>query len=377
MTASGLYSSLERIKALVVKELLAILKDKRSRLVLIIPPMLQVMVFSYAATFDLNDISVAIYNQDRGIESRELLSHVTGSPHFHLSGYIEHDSQVAPLIDNEDVMVVLQIGPQFSANLHRGLGSKIQVIIDGRNSNTALLVQGYLGIIVSDFNNDWSKRNGLPLPPATLKVRAWFNSNMVSRWFVVPGIVGMITFLITMLVTALSVAREREAGTFDQLLVTPMRPLEILIGKSLPGMLIGSLEGTFILLIAIFWFEIPFRGNVGALYLGLFLFIFSAVGIGIMISSLAVTQQQGMLGAFLFLVPAVLLSGFATPIANMPEVVQWLTVIDPLRYFLIILRGVFLEGDSYLLLFPYYWPMAIIALVALTFAGWLFRHRMY
>lgn len=370
-------ASLQRIRALVIKELLAILKDKRSRLVLIIPPMLQVMVFSYAATFDLNDISVAIYNQDRGVESRELLSHITGSPHFHLSGYIENDSQVAPLIDNKDVMLVLQIGPEFSANLRRGLGSKMQVIIDGRNSNTALLVQGYLGNIVSDFNNDWSKRNGLPLPPATLSVRAWYNSNMVSRWFVVPGIVGMITFLITMLVTALSVAREREAGTFDQLLVTPMRPLEILVGKSIPGILIGSLEGSLILVIAIYWFEIPFRGNVGALYLGLFLFIFSAVGIGIMISSLAVTQQQGMLGAFLFLVPAVLLSGFATPIANMPQLVQWLTVIDPLRYFLIILRGVFLEGDSYLLLFPYYWPMALIALVALSFAGWLFRHRMY
>ncbi|MEJ2362924.1 MAG: ABC transporter permease, partial [Gammaproteobacteria bacterium] len=171
-------------------------------------------------------------------------------------------------------------------------------------------------------------------------------------------------------------AREREAGTFDQLLVTPLRPFEILIGKSLPGMLIGTVEGSFILFMAIYWFEVPFRGSYGALYVGLFLFILSAVGIGLMISSLALTQQQGMLGAFLFMVPAVILSGFATPIANMPYIVQLITYMDPLRYFLIILRGAFLEGDSYAILQPYYWPMAIIAVVTLSFAGWLFRHRM-
>ena len=182
--------------------------------------------------------------------------------------------------------------------------------------------------------------------------------------------------MITTVVTGLSVAREREAGTFDQLLVTPLRPLDILIGKSVPGILIGLVEGTFILLIAVYWFEIPLRGSLGALYLGLFLFLLSAVGVGLMISSLAVTQQQGILGAFLFLVPSVILSGFATPIANMPEFVQYLTLINPMRYFLVILRGVFLEGDSYALLFDQYWPMVIIAIVTLVMAGWLFRHRM-
>lgn len=369
--------SLQRIVALAIKELLAILKDKKSRIVLIVPPLLQLIVFSYAATFDLNDIPIAVYNQDRGAPSRDLIARVSGSPHFHLYGYIDHDAQIAPLINNKEVLIVLKLGSKFSANITNGQGAQAQVIIDGRNSNTALLVQGYMGSIVSEFNETWSERHGLPTPPARLKVRAWYNSNMVSRWFVVPGIVGMLTLVITTIITSLSVAREREAGTFDQLLVTPIRPVEILIGKSFPGMLIGSLEGTFILLMAVYWFDIPLRGSIGALYLGLFLFILSAVGIGIMISSLAVTQQQGMLGAFLFLVPASILSGFATPIANMPEVVQWITLIDPLRYFLSILRGVFLEGDSYAILFHYYWPMAIIAIVSLSFAGWLFRHRMY
>jgi ABC-2 type transport system permease protein len=193
----------------------------------------------------------------------------------------------------------------------------------------------------------------------------------------VPGIVGLLTLVVTLVVTSLSVAREREAGTFDQLLVTPLRPVEILIGKSIPGLLIGLLQGSLIIVLVVFAFGVPLRGSLGALYLGMGLFLLSAVGVGLMISSLAVTQQQGLLGAFLFLVPSVILSGFATPIANMPPVVQLLTYIDPLRYFLIVLRGVFLEGDSYALLLDQYWPMALIGLSSLTAAGWLFRHRMY
>ncbi|MGB5439308.1 MAG: ABC transporter permease [Gammaproteobacteria bacterium] len=368
--------SLQRILALAVKELLAVLKDKKSRIVLVVPPLLQLIVFGYAASFDLNDIRIAIYNEDRGALSRELVARITGSPHFHLHGHLDHDQQIAPLIDNKDVLTVVHIGPRFSAELGAGRTARVQLIIDGRNSNTALLLQGYLRTIVTDFNLDWAKRNGRPPPLASLQVRPWFNSNLVSRWFIVPGIIGLLTLVITTIVTALSVAREREEGTFDQLLVTPMRPVEILIGKSFPGMLIGSLEGSFILLMAVYWFEVPLRGSLGALYIGMFLFILSAVGIGLMISSLSVTQQQGMLGAFLFLVPAVILSGFATPVSNMPQVVQWLTYINPLRYFLIILRGVFLEGDSYAMLVHYYWPMVIIALVTLGLAGWLFRHRM-
>ena len=369
-------ASLLRILALSIKELLAVLKDKKSRIVLVVPPIMQLLVFVYAATFDLNDIPVAIYNKDQGAASRQLIAKVIGSPHFHLVGYVDHDSQITPLIDNKDTLIVLHFGPRFSADLSNGRSAPLQLIIDGRNSNTALLVQGYLRQIVGDFNNTWAESHGQPTPPATLRVRAWFNSNLVSRWFIVPGIVGLLTLIITTIVTSLSVAREREAGTFDQLLVTPLRPVEILIGKSFPGVLIGFFEGSFILFMAVNWFDVPFRGSLGALYIGIALFILSAVGIGLMISSLAVTQQQGMLGAFLFLVPAVILSGFATPIANMPELVQWLTYVNPLRYFLIILRGVFLEGDSYAILMQYYWPMAIIGLVTLGFSGWLFRHRM-
>lgn len=367
--------TLQRIIALAVKELLAILKDKQSRFVLIAPPFFQLIVFGYAASFDLNNIPVAIYNEDLSTASRDLVAKVTGSPHFQLVTHINRDGEIPTLINEKNVLMVLHLGSRFGRELKSGRTANVQVIIDGRNSNTALLSLGYLRSIISDFNLEWSMQNGLPGPPASLQVRSWFNKNLLSRWFFVPGIVGLITMVITTIVTSLSVAREREAGTFDQLLVTPLRPVEILVGKSVPGILIGLTEGSFILLVAIFWFDIPLRGNLGALYLGMFLFLMSATGVGLMISSLAVTQQQGILGAFLFLVPSVILSGFATPIANMPELVQYLTHIIPLRYFLVILRGVFLEGDSYSLLFNQYWPMLIIALVTFTGAGWLFRRR--
>ena len=365
------------ILTLVIKELLAVLRDPRSRFVLIGPPILQLLVFGFAATFDLTHAPMAIYDEDRGTAARELVARFEGSRNFEVVARLDHDGQIAPLIDGRNALLVLHIGPRFSEDIRRGEGGKVQVILDGRNSNTAMLALNYVQSIVIDYNIAWAERHGGQKPPAQLQIRPWYNANLESRWFIVPGIVGLLTLVVTLIVTALSVAREREAGTFDQLLVTPLRPVEILVGKSVPGILIGLLQGSLIVLIAVKGFGVPLRGDLGALYLGMGLFLLSAVGVGLMISSLAVTQQQGLLGAFLFLVPAVILSGFATPIANMPPAVQLLTYLDPLRYFLIVLRGVFLRGDSYALLMDQYWPMALIALVSLTAAGWLFRHRMY
>ena len=366
-----------RVIALMIKEFLALLKDKKGRMVLIGPPIIQLMVFGYGATFDLEKVPYAVFNEDTGMAARELLQRIEGASAFHLVGYLQSDSQIAPLIDKREAMMVLHLGRDFSRNLLLRQSSPLQVIIDGRNSNTALLTAGYLRTIVTRFNREWSESKGYPPPPARLNIRAWFNPNLQSRWFVVPGIVGLLTLVVTLMVTALSVAREREAGSFDQLLVTPMRPVEILLGKGLPGIIIGFVEANFIILVAVLWFNIPLRGNLAALYVGLFLFLFSAVGIGLMISSIAVTQQQGLLGGFLFLVPAIILSGFATPIANMPQLVQYLTLINPMRYFLIVLRSVFLQGGSASLLWPQYWPMMLMGLVTLTLAGVLFRRRLY
>jgi ABC-2 type transport system permease protein len=369
--------NLGHIFALIIKEFLALFRDNRSRLVIIGPPIMQLIIFGFAATYDLNHVPIVIYNQDQGQPSRDLISKFEGSPNFNIIQTISHDSEVAPLINDRDALFVLTIGPTFSADLLRGKQASLQAIFDGRNSNTAMIALNYLQTILLDFNQIWLKKQGVTRPDIKLEMRNWHNENLRSQWFIIPGIVGLLTLVVTMLVTALSVAREREAGTFDQLLVTPLRPVEILLGKAVPGIVIGLVEASIIILLAVWFFDIPLRGNIGALYVGLMLFILSATGVGLMISAIAVTQQQAILGAFMFLVPAVILSGFSTPIANMPQVLQWLTLLDPLRYFLIIVRGVFLEGDSYAVLFNQYWPMAIIGVVSLSFAGWLFRHRMY
>jgi ABC-2 type transport system permease protein len=370
-------TSLLQIYALIVKELLAVVKDPRSRFVLIGPPILQLIVFGYAATFDLNHVRYAVYNEDPSAPARELVARFAGSPAFDEAARLTHQEEMAPVIDAKDVLMVLRIGRTFSRDLLRGQPATVQVIIDGRNSNTALLALGYVRTVVSDFNQRWAQQHGGMQPPAVLAVRARYNPNLESRWFVVPGIVALLTLVVTLLVTALSVAREREMGTFDQLLVTPMRPFEILVGKTVPGLIIGSIEASFIIAMAVLWFHIPLRGSLPALGVGLLLYLIAVVGIGLMISALAVTQQQALLGTFLFLVPAVTLSGFATPIVNMPPLVQGITYLNPMRYFLIVVRGVFLEGSSVDLLVPQYWPMALMGVVTLAVAAGLFRRKLY
>jgi len=361
------------ILSLARKEFLALMRDKRSRIIIIVPPILQLFIFGFAATYDLNDVPVAVYNEDNGGASRELLARIEGSPHFSLLYQISSDDEIAPLIDDRKVLLVIRPGQRFSADLQRGEPAPLQLIVDGRNSNTAMTALNYLRSVVLDFNREWQYEHGQTGPQVKLEIRAWYNENLQSQWFIVPGIVGSLMLVVTLLVTALSVAREREQGTFDQLLVTPLRPVEILIGKAIPGIVIGLLEATLIIVLMVWFFDIPLRGSIPALYLGILLFLVATVGVGLMISSICMTQQQAILGAFLFIVPAVILSGFSTPIANMPEMVQWLTYLDPLRYFLVIVRGVTLEGDGFILLFHQFWPMALIGVVTLMLAGWLFR----
>ncbi|MFA5082939.1 MAG: ABC transporter permease, partial [Hydrogenophilaceae bacterium] len=341
------------------------------------PPLIQLLVFGYAATFDLKQVPYAVYNEDRGAAARDLLAAFGGAPSFSQVAELHSEEEIAPLVDVRKVLVVIHIGPRFTADLLSGRPAQVQVIVDGRNSNTAMIGLNYVRSVVDRYNRDWLTSHGLQGPPARLETRAWFNPNLESRWFFIPGIIGMLTLVVTMLVTALTVAREREQGTFDQLLVTPLRPGEILLGKTVPGFVIGVVQATLILLVATLWFKVPLLGSLAAFYVGLFLFLLSGVGAGLLISSLSATQQQGLLGAFLFMVPAVILSGFATPIANMPEAVQTLTLIDPLRYFLVILRKVFLEGAGFDVLIDQLWPMALIGAVSLSLAAWLFRHRMY
>jgi ABC-2 type transport system permease protein len=366
---------LRQILALVVKELLAVLRDPRSRMVLIGPPLIQLMVFGYAATFNLNHVPIAIYDQDHSLASRDLIARFAGSPTFTVKDVLNSGERINGLIDSRAVQGILVIDPRFTRDLLTHQPAPVQVILDGRNSNTALLIEGYVNSIVSGFALQWAEQHGARAPPATLDMRALYNPALSSTWFIVPGIVALLTEVETLLVVGLSVAREREMGTFDQLLVTPLRPVDILIGKGLPGLIIGLAEASVVIAAAVFWFDVPLRGDLVALYAGLALFILAITGIGLAISSLVATQQQALLGAFLFLVPSIILSGFATPIANMPQWIQTLTLLNPLRYCLVIVRGVFLEGAGPAAIAAQLWPMALIAASSLTVAGWLFRKR--
>ncbi len=365
-----------RLRALIVKEFLAIWKDKKSRTVIIVPPILQLLVFGYAATYDVNHIATAIYNEDSGGAARDLIARFEGAPAFERVRTLTRESQFAEVIDSKEVSLIIHIGQTFSADLLAQRPARVQLIVDGRQSNTALIVLGYATNILNQFNEDWIAAHGLQQPPASLVVRAWFNPNLVSRWFVVPGIVALLNLVVAIVVTALSVAREREVGTFEQLLVSPFRPLEILVGKSVPALIIGLAEATVIIAVAVFWFGVPLVGSLPLLYLGLVLFLLATIGVGLMISSLSRTQQQAILGAFLFIVPAIILSGFATPIANMPLWVQDITLLNPMRYFLIIVRGVFLQDLPLDRVIHLLWPMALIAAASLLSASWLFRHRL-
>ena len=305
-----------------------------------------------------------------------MLARFEGSPTFEIVARLTRQSQIAEMIDPKQASLVVHVGQTFSRDLAAGRTAKVQLIVDGRQSNTALIILGYANRIIARFNEDWLQDHGMAPPPASLVVRSWFNPNLESQWFIVPGIVALLTLVVTIVVTSLTVAREREVGTFEQLLVTPFRPFEILIGKSVPPMVIGLAEGSVIIAIAVWWFGVPLRGTLGLLYVALFFYLLAVIGVGLMLSSLARTQQQAILGAFLFVVPAVILSGFATPISNMPPVIQDLTLVNPMRYFLIIVRGTFLEGLPPALILAHLWPMMVIAAVTLTGAAWLFRHRL-
>lgn len=368
--------SLLRILALTRKELLAVLKDRRARMSLLLPPVVQALIFGYAATYDLNRVTYAALDQDHSAASRQLLAGLDGSGVFERVADLQRASDIKSLIDARRVLVVVQIGQQFERQLLSGSGTGVQLIADGRNSNTAGTAIGYVTSIVEQFNLNWGHEHGALPPPVKIVARAWYNPNLETRWFMIPGMIGTLTLLQTMMLTAMSVAREREEGTFDQLLVTPFRPFEIMAGKAIPSMAVGAIQAGGVLVVAQLWFRIPFVGSYLTLYTGLLLFLFAAVGIGLLISAVSGTMQQAMLYSMLFIMPFSLLSGLTTPISSMPRAVQYMTAINPLRYAIDITRRVYLEGAGLDLLAADIWPLALLAALSLTAASWMFSHRM-
>jgi ABC-2 type transport system permease protein len=369
-------ASLHRILALIGKEFLAVLRDPRSRFIIFLPPILQCLIFGYAASLDLNTVAYAVLDQDHSAASIALLARLDGSGVFQRQASLSHAEDIATWIDSGRALLVIQIDQGFERNLLASAATPLEVIADGRNSNTAGTALGYLNTVVENFNGDWQSHHGPSAPSVQIVTRSWYNPNLDSRWSMIPSLIGTLTLMGTLMLTALSVAREREQGTFDQLLVTPFRPSEIMAGKAIPNVVIGVSQATIILLIAQFWFRIPFVGSFVVLYAGLTLFLMAAVGLGLFVSSIAKTMQQAMLYAFLLVMPFALLSGLTTPFSSMPDALQTIMIINPLRYALDLTKRVYLEGEGFANLLSDFFPLLVIGLVTLSGAAWLFRRRL-
>jgi ABC-2 type transport system permease protein len=363
-----------RLKQMLIKEFIQVFRDKRTRIVLFVPPIVQMIVFGYAATFEIRHVPIAVLDLDHTQESRELVSRFESSKYFQLTHHLANAREITEKIDRGEVTLAIQIHPGFAQRLRKGQTAPVQVIVDGTNSNTALVALGYVNQISERFAAEYqtdrlARRNPSlvdQVPRIELERRPWFNTDLQSRWFFVPGVIGNITLLVVITLTSFAVVREREIGTLEQVMVTPIRRVEFILGKTLPFFLIGLADMALIAAVGTFWFRIPFRGDFGVLLLGTVLFIGCMLGVGLFISTVSSTQQQAMVTSFFFIMPAITFSGFGFPISTMPEWLQWLTYADPLRYFLVVLRGVYLKGVGLDVLWPQMAAMAAIGAAMLT-----------
>jgi ABC-2 type transport system permease protein len=370
----------ERIRCMLVKEFIQVLRDRKMISMIFMMPVIQVLVFGYAVTTDVKHIATAVCDRDRSVASREFISRFAGSGYFDIVEYVEREARVRELLDRGRVRAVLRIDPGFANELGAGRAAPVQVLLDGMDSNTAGIVLSYSNQIVGQLSTDILAERVTRLTGAfrrpgrvEMQTRAWFNENLESRNFYVPGVIALIVMLITLMLTSIAVVREKEIGTMEQIMVTPITPREFILGKTVPFALIGLADVVLITLVGLYWFEVPVRGSLVLLFAATILYLMTTLGVGLLISTISQTQQQAMMTTFLFFSPAMLLSGFIFPIADMPRVVQWLTCANPLRHFLVIVRGVFLKGVGPAVLWPQMLALAVIGLVTLWLASRRFR----
>lgn len=370
----------ERLHAMLIKEFIQVFRDPRMRIVLFVIPALQTIIFGYAVNMDVKNIATAILDRDNSIPSRELAALTTSSGHFVLKERIGSDARARSLLDQGAVKVVLVIDHGFADRLGHGENVPVQVLLDGSDSNTAGVVMGYLARLASAYNttlqHDYATRRfGNPprIGQVTISGRAWFNENLESPPFYVPAVITNILFIISMLMSSLAIVREKEIGTIEQVIVTPIRKMEFILGKTLPFVLIGYIDVVLISLVGALVFDVPLRGSMPLLFLATTLFLMSSLGIGLLISTVSSTQQQAMMSAFFIIFPALLLSGFAFPIENMPIPVQWLTLLNPLRYYMVVIRGIFLKGVGLAALWQQIVALGVIGVIVLSAAVVRFR----
>lgn len=365
--------ALKRIHALVIKEFLIIFRDPRGRMMLIFPPVFQLIIFTFAATLEVDNIPVMIFNEDLGRHGQEISRRVGASSQFSEPLFVDRAEDFARALDQQKIMAAIHIPQDFSRRVDDRGGASLQVIFDGRKSNAAQIAGGYLSAMVNQYVQELSGATGRK---ARVEARHWFNPNLDHVWATIPSLVAILTLLITLSQSAMSLAREKELGTFDQLLVTPFNPLEILIGKLIPAMMVGIVEALLIVSLGRLLFDVPFRGSFILLLAAIVLFSFSAVGFGLFISTLARTQQQAILGSFMFMVPAISLSGFAAPVENMPLWLQKAVELNPMKHGLIIFKGIFLKDLPLNEVMANAWPLALIGAASLLFSGWLFKRNL-
>ncbi|MCX6545878.1 MAG: ABC transporter permease [Acidobacteria bacterium] len=371
---------LERIWRMLVKEFIQILRDPRMKGVIFLMPIVQSLVFGYAVTTDVRDVKTAVYDLDSSAASRDLVSRFVRSGYFQVVARVGNDHAAQELVDRGEVSTVLRINRGFEDGLRAGRTEELQVIVDGTDSNTAGIVLVYAGRIAGEFSNQvlaarLSRAGGgrADTRRVEAETRAWFNENLESRNFYVPGVIAIIVMLVTLMLTSMAVVREKEIGTMEQIIVTPITPVEFILGKTVPFALVGFADVLLVTLIGVGWFGIPIRGSLPLLLLATALYLMTTLGIGLFVSTVSETQQQAMMTTFFFYLPAVLLSGFMFPIANMPVVVQWLTYLNPLRYFLVVIRGVFLKGVGVDILWPQLVGLAVMGVLTLWMASTRFK----
>jgi ABC-2 type transport system permease protein len=381
---------MERIRHIVRKEFRQVLREPRMRVMLIMPPLIQLLVFGYAVNMDVERSRIAWMDRDGTPASRELRQAFAGSTYFDIAETPDSESQVTTMLDLGKVQAVIRVLPGFEARLRRGQPAQVQVLVDGTNSNTASLIAAHAAGVASRYSSVWLDRwqrgrplasgaaepVGLRIPAIEAASRVWFNPDLTSRNYFVPGVIVNILSLVTIMLTAMAIVREKEIGTLEQLMVTPIRPMELMLGKTLPFAMVGLVNMTMVTAAALLIFRVPFRGSFAFLLGSTLLFLLSTLGIGLLISTISDTQQQAMLSANIFFLPAFMLSGFAFPIRNMPEPVQWLTYLNPMRYFMEIARGVFLKGVGFETLWPQLAALAVFGAVIVTISAARFQKRL-
>ena len=368
-----------RVRELVRKEFIQLFRDRKNRPMLVIAPLIQVILFGYVVTTDVRDITMAVIDQSRTPDSRRLLDAFDGNPTFRVTHVLQDPKDLDRLLLRREVDIGLQIPPDFSARIRRGETAEVQVLVDGSMSNMAAVRIAYSMNVLDAFNAQLLRelnRRRIDFGEIDGRIRTWYNPNLDSQNYYVPGIVAFLVMLLSLIFTSMAVVREKEAGTMEQLIVTPLKATEFILGKTIPFILIAQAQLVMVILFARLWFRIPMMGSAFVLLTASSIFLLSTLGIGLLISTVSRTQQQAMMTNFFFILPFFMLSGFVFPIANMPAVVQWLTHLNPLSHFLIIIRGVFLKGTGFGVLWPQFLELAVLGGLVFTVAVNRFRKRL-